>query len=121
MLVPAAKITWLLTVLLLLIPAEKAGAPMLMVLPLLVMLTAPVADRLDCDGTEKLNDWLVPEIVMAPPATLKFAVPLVSVIFELASATPPAAPPTMLIVLPFWDNVMLLPPARIMLPVDISL
>ena len=89
MLLPAASISRLLTVLLLLIPAEKAGAPMLIVLPLLVMLTAPVADRLDCAGTEKLYDWPAAEEMVIAPLAFRAAVPLVYVVPPAARAIPP--------------------------------
>ena len=62
----------------LLTPAEKAGAPILTVWPLVWMLSIPVTDSDEVFGTEKLKDCPVVEaIVRAPPATDKWAVPLV--------------------------------------------
>ena len=58
-LLPPAKTSWFETVPVVpavlpnvLIPAEKAGAPMLMVEPLELKLKIPVADRLDVAGAD---------------------------------------------------------------------
>lgn len=59
-------------------PTLSIGTPILIVEPFVDKLTAPVADRLEVAGTEKLYFWpVVLAIVMAPPPADSTAVPLV--------------------------------------------
>lgn len=73
--------------------AERFGSPNEMVLPVMDILKAPVATRLEIAGTEKsMRCPVLLAIVIAPPAALNNAVPEVYVVCEFARAIPPPPP-----------------------------
>ena len=72
----------------------RPSPSMLIVFPAVEILIPLVPTMLDRLGAEKLNFCPVVEaMVKAPPATSMFAVPLLYVVCELASAIPPPPPP----------------------------
>jgi hypothetical protein len=72
-----------------LLETVNGGTPILIVLPLLLRETKPVAEKLEVAGTEKFTVCAPVPIVSAPPAADITTVPLVKVVLLAAIATPP--------------------------------